>query len=282
MGTAPHLSIHDVMPETLPAVRGLIRQCHEAGWPPPVLLVVPGRDWTPAALRQLHDWQSAGHEIAGHGWVHRIDHYGGIGHRLHAALISRQVAEHLCLDAEGILALMRRCYAWLTVQGLHGPRLYVPPAWALGRVPLSRLNEQPFPYVETLRGIVEVSTGRWQSRALLGYEAGNPFQARALRVSNAVNRARARRGAGLRIGLHPHDPELALAEDLRQDLARFCPNAPAPAKARLTRACSAASTRSSHEAAYAGSADPPWAHHGPHPRPQTPREPSGRRSRDRA
>ena len=282
MGTAPHLSIHDVMPETLPAVRGLIRQCHEAGWPPPVLLVVPGRDWTPTALRQLHDWQSAGHEIAGHGWMHRIDHYGGIGHRLHAALISRQVAEHLCLDADDILALMRRCYAWLTVQGLHRPTLYVPPAWALGRVPLTRLNEQPFPRVETLRGIYDVSSGRWHARALLGYEAGNPLQTQALRASNTINRVRARGGAGLRIGLHPHDATLALAKDMARDLAHFRPDAPALADARLTQAYCAASRPSSHGSASAGSADQPWAHRAPHPRPQTPHAPSGRRSRDRA
>lgn len=222
MGPAPHLSIHDVMPETLPAVRALIAECQAAGWAPPTLLVVPGREWTPAGIAQLHEWQAAGHPIAGHGWFHQISHYGGLTHRLHAALISRRVAEHLCLDAEGILALMRRCYVWLTVEGLCRPSLYVPPAWALGRLPLHRLSEQPFPQVETLRGILDVSTGRWQARALLGYEARNAFQTRALRLSNAIGRARAA-SVGLRIGLHPHDLDLPLADDLRADLRRFSP-----------------------------------------------------------
>lgn len=222
MATVPHLSIHDVMPETLHQVRALIAECQASGWPPATLLVVPGRQWTPAGIAQLHEWQADGHPIAGYGWVHGITAYGGLKHRIHGALISRRVAEHLCLDAEGILALMRRCYAWLFVQGLHRTSLYVPPAWALGHLPLHRLAEQPFPRVETLRGIIDVSTGRWQARALLGYEARNAFQHRALRLSNALNRLRAP-FAGLRIGLHPRDLTLSLANDLRADLWRFSP-----------------------------------------------------------
>jgi hypothetical protein len=220
--TAVHLSIHDVMPTTLKPVAALIRMCQAHGWPPPTLLVVPGLAWDKAGIRQLQAWQTAGHELAGHGWRHRISAYGGLYHRLHGLFISRDVAEHLSLEADGILDLMRRCHRWFGQQGLEAPTLYVPPAWALGPVPRARLGEQPFRRIETLRGIDDLDTGRRGFRGLLGYEAGNPLQRAALLINNAINRKRAPR-VGLRIGLHPQDTQLPLAGALEQDLARFRP-----------------------------------------------------------
>ena len=221
-----HLSIHDVMPDTLEAVGSLIARCRVHGWPPPVLLVVPGREWDDDGIAQLQRWQAEGHPLAGHGWQHGIDAFAGLWHRLHGALISRRVAEHLCLDAEGILALMRRCHAWFHTHGLTPDGHYVPPAWALGALPRRRLGEQPFTSVETLKGIYSLADRRWHYRALLGYEAGNGFQKRMLTVSNAINRCRPP-GAGLRIGLHPHDAQLPLANVMERDLARFSPRPPA-------------------------------------------------------
>ena len=220
--TAVHLSIHDVMPTTLEPVADLIRMSQAHGWPPPTLLVVPGLEWDQAGIEQLHAWQAAGHELAGHGWRHRISGYGGLYHRLHGLCISRDVAEHLSLDADGILDLMRRCHRWFGQQGLDAPTLYVPPAWALGRLPRSRLGEQPFRRIETLGGINDLERGQVAFRALLGYEAGNSLQHAALVINNAINRKRAPR-AGLRIGLHPQDAQLPLAGALHQDLARFTP-----------------------------------------------------------
>ncbi len=216
------LSIHDVMPATRARVEALSDQARALGWPPPILLVVPGSGWDAGGIAWLQACEAAGHTLAGHGWQHRITHYGGIRHRLHAALISRDVAEHLSLDAEGVLALMRRCHAWFGEHGLTPPALYVPPAWALGPVPRQRLREQPFARIETLRGVYTHRTGQWQHRALLGYEAGNALQKRALVITNALGRWRARR-AGLRIGLHPDDAELPLAASLWRDLERFSP-----------------------------------------------------------
>lgn len=213
------------MPHTLTAVAQLIKVCTKAGWPPPVLLVVPGQPWSRSDLAQLKAWESAGHELAGHGWFHQIDAYGGLFHRLHGALISQQVAEHLCLDTEQILALMQRCHAWFIDQALSPPRRYVPPAWALGDLPRYRLKEQPFLQIETLRGVYDLSNQRWQHRALLGYEARNSLQHNLLTISNAINRARAR-WTGLRVGLHPNDLNLTLSASLQSDLHRFSPLAP--------------------------------------------------------
>lgn len=222
MKTPVLLSIHDVMPSTLADVQALITGAIQCGWAPPDLLVVPGVHWQANDLAQLQRWQSEGHHLVGHGWYHRMSGYGSAWHRLHSALISRDVAEHLSLASNEILELMRRCHAWFGEQGLRPPRLYVPPAWALGAVSRHRLTEQPFSQVETLRGIYDVTSGHWHHQALLGYEAGNGLQHQLLKLSNRINRFRARR-TGLRIGLHPLDAQLPLADALWDDLRRFSP-----------------------------------------------------------
>lgn len=240
------LSIHDVMPETLPQVARLLAAAEDAGWRRVTLLVVPGRAWTPDTLARLRAWQRAGHRLAGHGWRHRVDAVRGLRHHLHSRLISRDVAEHLALDADGILALMRRCHGWFQAAGLRPPRLYVPPAWALGALPRRRLNEQPFRLVETLGGVHDLRRRRWRPWPLLGYEADTPGRARALRLANAAARRLGRR-CRPRLALHPFDERLALARDLGGDLARF-----APVRHHGRRVC--ACLEGSHEPRFPGPA----------------------------
>lgn len=214
------VSIHDVMPETLEPVAGLLALAQRAGWARVTLLVVPGLDWDATGIARLRRWQAEGHRLAGHGWRHQAETLRGLRHRLHSRLLSRQVAEHLALDAEGILALMRRCHAWFPAQGLAAPTLYVPPAWALGPLPASRLAAQPFRRVETLAGIRNARNGRLRVSPLLGYEADSRRRIAALRGSNALARGLAR-WRQPRLALHPFDGHLPLARDLVADLYRF-------------------------------------------------------------
>ena len=78
------VSIHDVMPETLDRVRGLLARCADINPGPVTLLVVPGRTWDAAGIDQLRAWQAAGHNLAGHGWLHHVERFGGLAHRLGA------------------------------------------------------------------------------------------------------------------------------------------------------------------------------------------------------
>lgn len=225
MPTADHtkalISIHDVMPETLSQVSRILELLERGGAPVATLLVVPGRAWTPSALAQLRALQSRGYELAGHGWRHRVERYGGIHHRLHSLLISRDVAEHLALDSAGIEQLIARCFAWFADHDLPAPRLYVPPAWALGRLASAKLTELPFRQYELLGGVVEASNGRMRRLPLTGYEADAGTRASALRLWNQINRQRARRRRWLRIAIHPNDLGLPLADSLTQDLIEF-------------------------------------------------------------
>lgn len=214
------VSIHDVMPETLGAVQACLDECHRQDVRRVHLLVVPGRGWSAAQLQQLRTWVSEGCVLAGHGWLHHCDVIDRPYHRLHSALMSRNVAEHLALDAKGIAALMKRCHDWFAIEQLPQPSLYVPPAWALGSIGRRRLCATGFGFVETVRGVKDLRAEQWKLGPLLGYEADTPLRSRVLSAWNRANRRAAVLHGTVRIGIHPHDLELPLGEELRHDLAQ--------------------------------------------------------------
>lgn len=215
------ISVHDVCPHTIGRVERILDGLWAGGHRRVTLLVVPGHGWDAAGIRRLVAWQQAGLELAAHGWNHRVDRVRGPYHRLHAALISRDAAEHLALDAGGIAALMQRAHDWFTAHGLDAPRTYVPPAWALGAIDRDRLRHLPYTRIEVTRGIIDTATGRLHPLPLMGFEADTAARAAFLRGWNHVQMHIARwSGCPLRIGIHPHDPELRLGMSLHRMLER--------------------------------------------------------------
>ncbi len=213
------ISIHDVMPETLGRVAEQLDLIDRLCPGPVTLLVVPGRDWGSRDLDRLRAWLAAGHELAGHGWTHRARCIRGLKHRLHSLFVSRDCAEHLALDRAGIVELMTRNRRWFIEHGLPAPELYVPPAWALGRVSAGDLRPTGFTRVETMSGYLDIASGALRRSALVGFEAASAWQVPVLKVSNAFNRLLARR-LPLRVALHPQDHRLPLAGDLAATLER--------------------------------------------------------------
>jgi len=209
------LSMHDVMPETLSLVEDFLAFCRSYTIPPMTLLVVPGCDWRDDQLDRLRELAGLGHELAAHGWLHRVGKPRGLYHRLHSTLLSRNVAEHLALDGEGILALMRRSHAWFAEHDLPAPSLYVPPAWALGAVARHSLTSLNFERVEVLRGVLDLRTSHLHPLPLVGFEADSGFRAASLRLWNSsqIGMARISRRT-LRIGVHPQDLNLRLGDSL--------------------------------------------------------------------
>ncbi len=212
------LSIHDVMPETLDRVEALLAMVPEPARRGTLLLVVPGRDWSPGDLARLARWQSRGLELAGHGWFHRAEQIQGWYHRCHARLISRQAAEHLSQPRTSLKALLTRNHQWFIAHRLAPPSLYVPPAWALGALTSQDLAESPFAYVETTSGLYHAASRSRRRLPLVGFEADTRLRALGLRAWNRWNRTLASDQRPLRIALHPYDAELHLARDLRQTL----------------------------------------------------------------
>ena len=215
------ISIHDVMPETLPQVQRCLDRCREFDHFTIYLLVVPGKSWHDTQIDQLRQWVSEGCLLVGHGWSHHADSIQGLRHRLHSIMISRNVAEHLALDEYAILALMRRCRAWFVTHKLPAPEMYVPPAWALGQVRRSHLLSTGFRYVETLRGIIDLTERHLVSRPLIGYEADTQFRAAMVSLWNRANRLLPASAGLPRLAIHPNDLDLKLSEDLIKDLAQY-------------------------------------------------------------
>lgn len=213
------VSIHDCMPETLERVETLLKWLADLGVPPVTLLVVPGKDWQPAELERLRELSNSGHPLAAHGWHHHT-RPRRLFHRLHAALLSRNVAEHLALDPSGIEALLRRAYDWFPQNGLPAPHLYVPPAWALGSIPAGRLKDSPYACIETTRGLIFPQDDPFfQTLPLTGYEADTALRATFLKCWNAMQ-ARTAQSSGkpLRISIHPDDLQLRRADQMEAQL----------------------------------------------------------------
>lgn len=209
------LSIHDVEPATLERVGGLVERIMDRTLAPPTLLVVPGMEWGPAELERLRALAARGCELAGHGWVHRAPPPRTLKHRLHARILSRDQAEHLSRPREDLRERIRRCHAWFGRHDLPDPRLYVPPAWALGDLRLRDLAELPFRWYEDLTGFLDAATGRRTLLPLVGFEADTRFRRTALRLTNATARLAARLLLRpVRVSIHPRDLELLLADDL--------------------------------------------------------------------
>lgn len=220
------VSIHDVMPGTLPRVERILDWLQARGVPPVTLLVVPGCPWEPAQIGRLRQLAAAGHPLAAHGWRHTTQPRR-LYHRLHAALISRQVAEHLDLDSREILELLHRSRDWFGENDLPRPELYVPPAWALGPLRRTDLAKAPFEMIETTRGLIHLQADasadpamiHFQKLPLTGYEADTPLRECFLRRWNAAQAAlAARHSRPLRISIHPDDLQLRAADQLEAQI----------------------------------------------------------------
>ena len=210
------------MPRTMPAVRRTLALLERHGVQPVTLLVVPGSGWSVREIDELKSLERAGYLIAGHGWQHHVEQIRGLRHRVHSLFLSRKVAEHLALDADGILNLLRRCRDWFPQHGLSVPELYVPPAWALGAVSRTALRDAAlFRGLEVFSGVLDTASGDLRKSPVLGYEADEALRIPVLRAWNALSRWRASSTGVVRIGIHPSDIDHPLCPDLIEDLKRF-------------------------------------------------------------
>lgn len=213
------VSIHDVMPDTMADVLAVIRFLEARAVFPVTLLVVPGCQWSKHDIDQLKALQASGYELAGHGWQHRAKRIAAAWHRLHARLISRNEAEHLSLSKEEIIHMVTACYSWFSQSGLAAPALYVPPAWAMGRLRKKELKALPFRLHEMQTGVYDAARGRMVYLPVTGYMADTGFRIKALKITNLINQYVF--PGPLRIAIHPQDLILGLVGDLKTHLARF-------------------------------------------------------------
>lgn len=210
-------SIHDVSPSTINAATVIAERLTAAGIGPFCVLVVAAGEWPQSALAQLRAWSTEGQVLAAHGWTHHAPKPRGLYHRLHSVLLSRDSAEHLGRSKTEIREIVTNGRAWFVANNLPMPTFYVPPAWAMGALPLSEMSRLGFERVETLTGIWDAKKRRTRRLPLAGFEADTRVRAISLRLLNTVNLGLARlSGRPLRIGIHPNDGRLLLADDLER------------------------------------------------------------------
>lgn len=216
------VSVHDVMPETWSEIQAIVDFLSRRQVTRVTLLVVPGKLWRPAQIELLRHYAECGVELAGHGWSHQTNDFGGLYHRLHALLLSRRAAEHLALTSIEIASVVSRCHGWFHDHALPPPELYVPPAWAMGFIARAQLSTLPFRYYEFLSGVYDSFSQQFTRLPVVGYQADRFWRIPALMVSNYLNHLGARLSNNMvRIAVHPGDLDSGLAKRLDQDL-RCC------------------------------------------------------------
>jgi len=217
------VSIHDVMPESRRAVMHLLNELQKRVptlKPAQItLLVVPGKNWRDDDLLWLECLQGQGYPFAGHGWNHTALKSKNFYHHIHSLVLSRDAAEHLSQPSKNLQTLVQCCYEWFPNHGYYEPLLYVPPAWASGRLTLENWQALPFRYLETLGGLRNIESGKYYSLPLCGYEADTLMRSFFLRGLNGYNKLQAEhRGKPLRICLHPNDYKYYLSDGIFYDL----------------------------------------------------------------
>ena len=214
-------SVHDVTPSTMARAALIVNLLTALGKSQLCILIVPsGGQWSDEHITKLKAWEQDGHVLAAHGWTHEARRPCGLYHQLHSSLFSRDAAEHLGRPHSEVVEIVEHAQRWFSDVGLAQPRLYVPPAWALGNMAPADFRHTSFRWVETLTGIHDTQTARFHRLPLIGFEADTPVRAWALRVSNQVN---VLLGGALhrpvRVAVHPNDLGLALSSQLRRRLA---------------------------------------------------------------
>jgi predicted deacetylase len=219
-------SVHDATPDSLDRCANLVDLLVSRGVREVAILVVPDRSWSELETGTLRRWEREGHLLGLHGWAHKAMAPRGVYHRLHSAFFSRDAAEHLGRPRAELLDLVQTGVRWFDDAGLAAPRLYVPPAWAMGAMELADVEGMPFRWIETLTGVYDAAARRFCRLPLVGFEADTPLRAWSLRASNRANELGAlavRRP--LRAAVHPNDLGLALSGDLRRLLNSCRPSA---------------------------------------------------------
>jgi uncharacterized protein len=206
------ISVHDVAPATWPRCARLLEMIDECGAGPVTLLVVPdyhhgGRiDAYPAFRRAIERRLARGDEVALHGYYHEDE---AAPPRAPLAWIERRVltqgeGEFAALGAAEALARLERGAALMA--SLRWPvRGFVPPAWLLGRSARVALARTGFAYTTVRSGVYRLPDWHYTFSPTLVSTVRSPWRRAMSRGLNAATFALARRGALLRVSLHPVD-----------------------------------------------------------------------------
>jgi predicted deacetylase len=203
------VSIHDVAPSTAWAARTWVGELDRRRVPA-TLLVVPG-PWEGPPLRLdrdlvswLHERRTGGDEIAQHGWTHRRVSGAPAWRRAVASVAARGCAEFWSLDTR---EAKRRIVLGRDVLDRAGftPGGFTPPGWLASAPTLEVLAELGYSYTTTRSAVLDLHTGATHRVPALSQRPGGAGEALGRTVVDGWARHLVRRGASVRVALHPMD-----------------------------------------------------------------------------
>ncbi len=162
--------------------------------------------------------QNKGLQIAAHGWTHRATTKKTLFHKLHSLFISNNCAEHLSLKTEDIKCIINKSYNWFIENEFQKPTLYVPPAWALGKITKKELSKFPFSHYECTTGLI--CKRKYRFIPLIGFEEKNIIKAYFRQFFNKINYMFALYTGYIRVAIHPNDFQLHLKDDIKKYLPK--------------------------------------------------------------
>lgn len=213
-------SFHDLCPETLPRAMNFLTMLADHGQKKNLLLIIPGLFKDDASIDELKKLlqKFPETELAGHGWTHKIIRKTSIYHYIHSIFISRGVGEHLSLSETEIFEIINSCHGWFIKHDLPTPKLYVPPAWAMGRIRRNVLDNLPFRYYEYQSGIYDRKLKQFKYIPVIGFEADTLTRQIFLTGWNYINMKISRYLGSVRVAVHPFDLELKLSNNLKETI----------------------------------------------------------------
>ena len=214
-----YVSIHDATPQNLDDIESIIQILqNQFDINKICILVIPGLNWNEIQLQRLRSWQKDGLEIAAHGWNHKAQDKKSFYHKIHSILMSANCAEHLSKKRQEIVKIIRHSYNWFIINDFKKPLLYVPPAWALGKITKQDLDRLAFTHYECTTGMVH--NKKYCFLPLLGFKEKTYIGAMLRRFFNSLNYFMAYFTGSIRIAIHPKDFTLYLKKDIEKYLSR--------------------------------------------------------------
>ena len=212
-----YISIHDVSPRNLNDVENIISRLDSKFNINKIsILVIPGLNWKKKQLDKIKSWQNNGIQIAAHGWLHKSKKIKTIYHKLHSLIISAKCAEHLSKNRQDINRIISNSYNWFIENDFQRPYLYVPPAWALGKINRKDLQKLNFTHFECTTGFIH--NNKYRFLPLIGFEEKFLWKSLLRRFFNSFNFMLASFTGVVRIAIHPNDFNLYLKNDIEKYL----------------------------------------------------------------
>ena len=203
------VSIHDVAPATFPDAWRWTTDLDDRGIPC-TLLVVPG-PWRPPTFQpasELAAWlrQRArqGDEIAQHGWEHRAAPGGPVWRRATGWVAARGCAELWSIERATARRSLAEGRERLLLAGL-APVGITPPGYLACPEAVAAMRDVGFHYTTCHRHVHDLLHDRRLDAPALGHRPGGVGERAGRAVVVHGVRRRARRGAPVRIALHPAD-----------------------------------------------------------------------------